>query len=188
VTDDAPVWVFGYGSLVWRPALPWRDRRAARLDGWARRFWQASTDHRGTVDAPGRVLTLVPAPGEALWGVAYAVAPGDWPAVLAALDVREQQGYDRVDAPVALAPGLVAAPPVAEVTAAMYLATSANAHYVGPEPRAATVSVVRGAVGPSGDNATYVRALSDALRALGAPDPEVEAVRALLDAAPSPVE
>ena len=35
-------WVFGYASLVWRPPRPYAARRAARLDGWARRFWQAS--------------------------------------------------------------------------------------------------------------------------------------------------
>jgi len=69
--SDDLVWVFGYGSLIWRPAMAYVARRASRIDGWARRFWQASTDHRGTVEAPGRVLTLVESDG-AVWGMAYA--------------------------------------------------------------------------------------------------------------------
>jgi hypothetical protein len=40
----APHWIFGYGSLVWRPELDFVERRPACLDGWARRLWQGSTD------------------------------------------------------------------------------------------------------------------------------------------------
>jgi cation transport regulator ChaC len=40
------LWIFGYGSLVWRPAFPFAERRGAWI-GFARRFWQSSTDHRG---------------------------------------------------------------------------------------------------------------------------------------------
>ena len=99
----APIWVFGYGSLVWRPAFPHVDRRAARVIGWRRRFWQASTDHRGTPTAPGRVLTVTPDPAAGLWGMVYEVAPAVWPEVEAALEIREQQGYGRVDVTAELA-------------------------------------------------------------------------------------
>jgi cation transport regulator ChaC len=174
------VWVFGYGSLVWRPSFPYAIRRAARITGWMRRFWQASTDHRGTAEHPGRVATLVEAPGQIVWGTCYAVAVADWPAVLDALEVREQQGYDRVEVTAGLAEGVHAGPICGEVPAVIYIATPANAHFIGPESLAATAAVVRTAHGPSGDNVTYVRALARALHELGAPDPEVDALAALL--------
>jgi cation transport regulator ChaC len=176
----SPAWVFGYASLVWKPPRPFAARRAARLDGWARRFWQASVDHRGVPGAPGRVATLIPAPGASLWGVAYAIDAASWPEVERALTVREQGGYDRIDVRCALAAGEVAGEIVDEIDAALYLGAPTNALYVGPEDREVTAAIVRRARGPSGDNAAYVRELAAALAALGAPDPEVDAILALL--------
>ncbi|MEZ4398420.1 MAG: gamma-glutamylcyclotransferase [Kofleriaceae bacterium] len=171
-------WVFGYGSLVWRPSIPFLERRAARLDGWARRFWQASTDHRGTVAAPGRVLTLAPVAGAAVWGVAYRVAAAAWPAVERTLAHREQQGYDELEVTVALAAADRAGPAVAQAVARLYVARADNPYHVGPEPLAATAAVVARATGPSGPNRAYVDELARALAAMDAPDPEVTALAA----------
>jgi cation transport regulator ChaC len=181
MTASEVVWVFGYGSLIWRPAMTYAARRAGRVDGWVRRFWQASTDHRGTVEAPGRVLTLVEGDG-AVWGIAYAIPRAAWPATEAALELREQQGYARVTVEVELAAGDRAGPVVERVPGLLYVATPDNPYFIGPEPLAATAEIVRRSRGPSGRNLDYVLGLDDALAAMQAHDPEVTALADLVRA------
>ena len=161
-------WIFGYGSLIWRPDFPFIRREEGWVPGWARRFWQASPDHRGTPDSPGRVVTLIPAPGERCWGVAYEVSEEDKEDVLRNLDIREQAGYDRVFEPVHLRSG---DPAVAD--ALMYVAREDNPCFVGPCDRDALIRCIRSAEGPSGSNRAYVQTLATSLRKMGAEDLEV---------------
>lgn len=169
--DDVDLWIFGYGSLVWRPAFPFVERRGGFVRGYARRFWQASTDHRGVPEDPGRVVTLVAAPHARCFGMAYRVAPPDVPQVLAGLDHREQGGYRRVTIDVHLPDEGTTLP-----GALMYLATEDNPNYVGPAPLSEIAARVRRCVGPSGPNVEYVLRLAQALRALGGPPEEDEHV------------
>ncbi len=161
------LWVFGYGSLVWRPSFDFVDRRPATLTGWARRFWQGSTDHRGVPSAPGRVVTLVPDAGAECWGTAYRSASDQVEAVMAHLDWREKGGYDQVEAPLELRD------PAASVPGVVYIANPTNPNYLGAAPLEEIAAQVLGATGPSGPNPEYVVRLAEALDAMGAEDEHV---------------
>lgn len=173
-------WVFGYGSLVWRPSFAHAERETAVLTGFSRRFWQGSTDHRGVPGAPGRVVTLVPDPGARCVGVGYRIDPHDRAHVLATLDHREQGGYDvhlvALDLPEShrrIEGALV------------YIASPDNPNHLGPAALAEIAAQVRGARGPSGPNVEYVTRLAEALRAIGADDPHVFELERLVLAPPS---
>src|SRR6476469_659889 len=98
-------WVFGYGSLMWRPGFPFAERGAATLHGRRRAFCIYSVHHRGTPQRPGLVLGL--APGGAVRGAVYRVADARWPEVYAYLREREQptETYYETQRPVRLADG-----------------------------------------------------------------------------------
>ena len=84
-----PLWVFGYGSLIWDPGFAVAERRIARAEGWHRSFCMRSIHHRGTADRPGLVLALDRAEGASCTGVAFRVEPGAEAATLFALRERE---------------------------------------------------------------------------------------------------
>ena len=94
--QPSPLWIFGYGSLIWRADFPYVERVPATIDGYVRRFWQGSADHRGIPENPGRVVTLQHSPKSICWGMAYRIDPALADAVLEQLDYREKGGYDRL--------------------------------------------------------------------------------------------
>jgi cation transport protein ChaC len=178
--SDGSIWIFGYGSLVWRPAFPHGRTASAAIEGWARRFWQGSTDHRGIPASPGRVVTLLandhPAildesmPSEPCWGSAYEVSAADSDAVLEGLDHRERGGYARIEVEITLRP---ASDREQVVDGLMYVAHTDNENYLGPASVEAIASQVLGAAGPSGTNPEYVFELAESLRSMGAADRHV---------------
>jgi cation transport protein ChaC len=172
-TDD-PLWVFGYGSLVWRPAFAYVEKRAGMIRGYRRRFWQGSTDHRGTPSDPGRVVTLIPAEAGQCWGMAYRVSSDERTSVLANLDHRERGGFSREQVEVRFESR-------AAVSALVYIATESNPNYLGPASEVDIAKQIHASHGPSGSNLEYALRLADGLRAIGAADDHVFAVAALLE-------
>ena len=172
-SDGDLTWVFGYGSLIWRPGFPCLTSEIAAIDHRVRRFWQGSTDHRGVPGAPGRVVTLVDAPGERCWGRAFALPPEQKLAILAGLDHREQGGYQRLALPLHFADGRT-------VQGVTWIATADNPNYLGPAPDPVIAEQIRRAAGPSGPNREYALRLDEALRADGHDDPHVREIAALV--------
>ncbi|MES1172804.1 MAG: gamma-glutamylcyclotransferase [Myxococcales bacterium] len=173
------LWIFGYGSLIFRPEFRYLERRSARLNGFERRFWQSSPDHRGTPEAPGRVLTLVENPNASVLGVAYRVSAAQAAQTLAELDERERAGYERIE----VCLDFVEAP-FGRFAAVVYQARANNPGFVAGASNEQIAEIVRVAHGPSGDNASYVRRLAQALRDLGEDDPHVTAIEQLLGEKP----
>lgn len=186
------LWVFGYGSLIWRPGFAFADRRPARLEGWQRGFVRYSYRHRGTPERPGLVVGLKP--GGHCVGMAYAVTPGHEAEALAYLDEREGAGYRRTEQPVALTgpttplPGAdgsaeagteAAAEPAVgteqrTVQAVTYVPNPEHPSYFGEQDPARIAELVAHGVGESGSAYDYLHALVQQLEALAVHEPELE--------------
>ena len=159
------VWVFGYGSLIWRPDIPYREKRVAWVSGWTRRFWQGSHDHRGVAHAPGRVVTLVPEPGASCGGMAYFVGAAEMGGTWDELDYREKNGYRREAVRLEFREG--------EADGAVYVAPVGNRAWLGPAPFPDMAAQIVRSAGPSGTNIDYMRQLAGELRRLGIEDDHV---------------
>ncbi|XP_010274314.1 PREDICTED: gamma-glutamylcyclotransferase 2-3 [Nelumbo nucifera] len=168
------LWVFGYGSLIWRAGFHYDDRLVCFIRGYRRVFYQGSTDHRGTTEYPGRTVTLEPAEDEICWGVAYKVSgEEDEQIALEYLEVREKQ-YD-VKAYLDAFTDLESTTP--EVSGVMvYIASSdkmSNKNYLGPASLEEMANQIVHAEGPSGPNRDYLFHLEKALLQLGCEDNHV---------------
>lgn len=167
--SDDSAWIFGYGSLIYKVDFPFLERRPATINGWVRRFWQGSHDHRGLPHAPGRVVTLLPEPGAVCAGMAYHVESS----VLAHLDFREKNGYQRVLTPLQFEDGHVG-------EGIVYIATEDNEAFLGEAPLKEIAAHIHRAEGPSGTNRDYLLRLADALRQLAVHDEHVFDLEALI--------
>ena len=171
--DDIGLWVFGYGSIIWRPAMPHTVALWATVNGWSRRFWQGSHDHRGTIESPGRVLTLVPLAGEQCEGRVFGIAKADVAQILKDLDYREKNGYERQQL-------TVSTKELGSIDALTYIAPVNNPAWLGEASDETIAKQIRYSVGPSGSNRDYVLSLHDALVAEGIHDKHIQTIAELL--------
>ena len=158
--DD--LWVFGYGSLMWRPGFDFLERVEARLLGAHRALCVYSFHHRGTPERPGLVLGLDL--GGACRGIAYRVAAAERTRTVAYLRAREQvtMVYRECTRPVWLK-----CEPQRRVTALCYTVDRSHPQYAGRLTIEQQLHHVRQGHGQSGANRDYVLASVAAMEALG---------------------
>lgn len=162
-TDD--LWVFGYGSLIWRPGFDFVERVSAKLIGAHRALCVFSHDHRGTPEKPGLVLGLDQ--GGACRGVAYRVEAAKRDATIDYLRAREQTTmvYHETNRSVWLD-----GQKDRRVSALCYVVDRGHKQYAGRLSIDQQLHLVRQGHGRSGANRDYVIETVRALEELGCRD------------------
>ena len=157
------LWVFGYGSLIWRPGFPFQERVKARLAGYHRALCIHSHVHRGTPERPGLVFGLDR--GGSCVGMAFRVTQAERDAVVAYLRERElvTHVYRETTLPVRLADGR-------GVRALSYVVDRDHTQYAGRIAAPDAAAIVRRAQGQSGPNVEYVMSAFAEIEALGLRD------------------
>ena len=149
--SEHDLWIFAYGSLMWRPGFAYAEARRARLDGHSRCFCVVSVHHRGSLTRPGLVLGLDR--GGVCEGIAYRVVAADAAVTLAYLRAREQVNGVYREARVRV--DIHGEPGRSEVAVA-YIVERAHPSYAGRLPLAVQARIIRGGKGLSGVNLDYV--------------------------------
>jgi len=180
-SDTGDFWVFGYGSLMWRPGFDFIERRNARLVGAHRALCVYSFVHRGTPEKPGLVFGLDN--GGACRGIAYRVAAANRDGTIDYLRGREQvtMVYRETWRSIWLDED-----PKQRVQALVYMVDRGHEQYAGRLSVDQQVHLVRQGHGRSGPNRDYVLDAIAAIEALGYRDTELHAVAARLKGAHDP--
>jgi cation transport protein ChaC len=168
-------WIFGYGSLMWRPGFDFIEKRPAKLIGAHRALCVYSHVHRGSPEKPGLVLGLDR--GGACRGLAFKIARKNRESIVRYLSEREQvtSVYREAVRPVVLLSGNE------ERTRALcYLVDRSHSQYAGNLPRERQLELVLRANGHSGANPDYVFATVKELETLGIRDATLEWLAARL--------
>lgn len=169
---DGDLWVFGYGSVMWRPGFAHVERRAGRVYGYHRALCVWSWVHRGTKARPGLVLGLDV--GGSCQGIAFRIAAADKHEVADYLYRRElvTDGYQAVLHQVYLDDGTV--------TALTFRANRGHPQYAGKLDCRQAADTVRRARGLSGANPDYVASAAQQLQAMGIADGHLHEINAIL--------
>ncbi len=168
-------WVFGYGSLMWRPGFPYVNRLSAHLYGMHRSLCIYSHVHRGTSQQPGLVLGLDR--GGSCRGIAYQVASGDVKETISYLRKREQatKVYHEVTRPIQIHGNKDRT-----VQALFYIVDRDHTQYAGRLSLEDQVRFVNQGVGISGANPEYVQNSVEHLKEMGVCDRPLEKLNSLV--------
>lgn len=165
------LWVFGYGSLMWRPGFDFLERVPARLIGLHRALCVYSFVHRGTPERPGLVLGLDR--GGMCRGVAFRVAAKARQKTIDYLRAREQvttvylETMRRIE---------LEEQARRQVRALCFIVDRSHVQYAGRLTLTECVHHVRGGHGSSGANRDYLLETVQALEALGYRDTDLHLI------------
>jgi cation transport protein ChaC len=172
-----PVWLFGYGSLIWNPTIHTVERRNARIEGWHRAFCLSVSVGRGTRANPGLVLGLDA--GGSCTGVAFRLAEDAIGGELKLLWRREMLANAYVPRWL----DVLDETGVRFGSAIAFVIDPATDRYAGNLAHEVIIERLATAVGELGSAADYLFRTRDGLRAQGIPDPELERLAASVEAA-----
>jgi len=173
---DEPMWVFGFGSLMWNPCFDYDIKTPAVLKGYDRKFHIWTTRARGTPDNPGLGLCLEDCSG-ACRGVAFRLVEDDVEAAWERLWEREMgSGIYR---PVWVS---VESEDHGTVVALTFVVNREHPHYAGPMPSERMADIMAGAKGSYGLCRDYLAGTIDEMRKLNVADPELEDLLSRVDA------
>ncbi len=169
--DRGDLWVFGYGSLIWRPEFDAEEQRPAQVHGYHRALRMRSRVNRGTPERPGLVYALLP--GGSCRGVVYRVAQPRVEEELTRLWAREMPTgvYDPR--------WLKCHTPGGPVRALAFTLSRRSPSYTGRLTEEELLEVLRHARGRFGSTLDYLLHTATALRRHGMPDRESEKLLAL---------
>lgn len=162
-------WVFGYGSLMWRPGFDFIEKQRAQLYGYRRTLCIRSYVHRGTPEDPGLVLGLDR--GGSCSGVAFKVAANHGEDVMAYLRSRELTTNVYLERM-----GQIQLSDKSRVQAYCYVADTNHIQYAPHITIDRAVEVVQHAKGQSGVNTEYVCSTVEHLRTMNLKDAWLEEV------------
>nr|ACO09322.1 Cation transport regulator-like protein 1 [Osmerus mordax] len=155
------LWIFGYGSLVWKPDFKYKRSKVGYIQGYKRRFWHGDNFHRGNDELPGRVVTLIEEDDASTWGVAFEVTGTQVEESLKYLNVREAVCGGYVTKAVEFVPDGENEEPV---QALVYIATPDNPLYLGPASPEVIGSQIAMSQGKTGHNLEYLLRLAEFMR------------------------
>ena len=167
-------WIFGYGSLMWRPGFAFRHCEAALIRGYHRRLCVYSHVHRGTPERPGLVLGLDR--GGSCHGMAFEIEAYDWDETLTYLRAREQvtMVYLEKRATVQLLSSAL------KIEAVTYVVDRRHHQYAGILTEDKILSHVRQGVGVSGHCSDYALSTLEHLREMNIYDKTLESLASRL--------
>ncbi len=173
---DQPMWIFGFGSLMWNPCFTYDVKAPAVLRGYDRKFHIWTTRARGTPDNPGLGLCLEDCMGLCR-GIAYRLVEEDIESAWERLWEREMgSGVYRASWV------SVETEEHGRVPALTFIVNRDHPHYAGPMPAEQMAEIMAGACGSYGPCRDYLAGTVEEMRKLNVFDKDLEALLAKVDA------